>query len=998
MWSQASIATGTDTAPAFRREESTKLHGVARTSLDTRGRCGRFKECMTAAMDYDLDRLAQPEVEPTQFDLDRLGPTEFEHMIQSLAIAELGIQVTTFGAGKDGGREATFEGKVAAPRDAGLGLWDGYGIVQAKTIRFAGVPAKNAETLVASIGSELTRFMPSNGNKPERAPKPDYYIVATNARLSPAGDTGGVDSLKQLLRDHPVGLRGHSVWHYEHICRLLDIHDGVRKTYAGFITAGDILSKLRDMLDGGAAQVGDALKAHAALQIAAREDLNLETSEFSGAEKLDLSQIAIDLPGRMQDDTDVMVVRHILSAGDGSLRSEIRGGLPYGFVVIGGPGQGKSTLGQIICQSYRVGLLDAMNIGITPRIDKAIAGTKARLAELKLAIPRNRRWPAFVDLSAFADALAERPAMTAVEYVAQQLRNQGASITPAQVASWLASWPWVLVLDGLDEVPARESRLAVVSALNELIVESRLNNWDVMIVCTTRPQGYDGEFSELDPQQMELRNLLPSEGLDYGRRIVNKKFAEDPEKTARVLARMTEASKQPHSAKLMQTPLQVSIMEYLLEELNAVPSTRHELFDGFYRAIYSRESGKAGHLGKLLKVHSEQVEWVHEQAALYFQVRSEEVGASSVSISESDIVDLFTKRLREQEFDDSEINSLASELNKATKQRLVLLVPRRKDQITFEVKSLQEYMAARAVTVGDPRDVFDRLDILAPSAYWRNTWQLAVGRLYSQRPHERDALLERLRRLDTETPLGRFIGQGARLAIDLLEGDFALAVPAHRKSLLALSMTQVTRWPGPELKRLSTIARAAMNSTDTSARALVGDAVTDAFNSTGRSKVGAVAILRDWHKDSGASGIFARARLNDDDSWRPDNERAVGRTKISIAEVFGGIVRSMDLSDEEANIWANAGRFLGEVSVVDPVTPAEAVTISRAELPNLLPAQLVEIMSDLPTQDFLISVANAVPISSAPASIVMRRIMVAVVESLPVGQHKLLSAPGSGLF
>jgi len=952
---------------------------------------------MIAPMDYDLDRMAQPESEPTQFDLDRLGSTEFEHMIQALAIAELGIQVTTFGAGKDDGREATFEGKVTAPRDAGLALWDGYGIIQAKTIRFAGVPAKNAEKLVTSIGSELQQFIPSKGNKADRAPKPDYYIVATNARLS-AGPAGGVDNLKELLRDHPVGLRGHSVWHYEHICRLLDIHDGVRKTYAGFITAGDILSKLQDMLDGGAAQVGPALQTHAALQIAAREDLNLETSEFSGTEKLDLSQIAIDLPARLSDDTDVMVVEHILSAGDGSLRSEIRGDLPYGFVVIGGPGQGKSTLGQIICQAYRVGLLDAMRIEITPKIDKAIAGTKARLTELKLAIPRNRRWPAFVDLSAFADALAETPAMTAVEYVAQQLRNQGASITPAQVASWLASWPWVLVLDGLDEVPARESRNAVVAALNELIVESRLHNWDLMIVCTTRPQGYDGEFSELNPQQIELRNLSPKEGLNYGRRIVNKKFAEDPEKTARVLARLTEASEQPHSSKLMQTPLQVSIMEYLLEELTSVPSTRHELFDGFYRAIYGRESGKAGHLGKLLKVYSEQVEWVHEQAALYLQVRAEEVGASSVSVSENDIVDLFVKRLREQEFDESVISSLASELNRATKQRLVLLVPRTKDQITFEVKSLQEYMAARAVTAGDPGDVFDRLDLLAPSAYWRNTWQLAVGRLYSQRPHERDALLERLRRLDTETPLGRFIGQGARLAIDLLEDDFALAVPAHRKSLLALAMTQVTRWPGPELKRLSTIARAAMNGTDRSARTLVGDAVADAFSSTGRAKVGAVAILRDWHKDSGASGIFARARLDGDYSWRPDNDRAVTRAKSSIASVFGGIVRGMDLSEEETLIWSRAGHFLREVSVVNPVTPAEAVTISRGELPEMLPAQLVGILSDTHTLDFLISVANAVPITSAPASIVLRRILVAVVQSRPVGQHKLLSAPGSGLF
>jgi len=949
-------------------------------------------------MDYDLDCMASPEAEPTQFDLDRLGPTEFEHMIQALAIAELGITVTTFGAGKDGGREATFAGKVVAPRDASLALWDGYGIVQAKTIRFSGDPAKNAEILISSIGSELGRFMPANGNKPERSPKPDYYIVATNARLSPAGAVGGIDSLKDLLTNHEVALQGHSVWHYEHICRLLDIHDGVRKTYAGFITAGDILSKLHEMLDASTALVGTALKSHAALQIAAREDLKLETSEFSGTDKLDLSEIAIDLPGRTPDESDVMVVRHILTAGDGSLRNSVRGSQPYGFVVIGGPGQGKSTLGQILCQTYRVGLLNGLTTSISPKVDRAIARTKARLIELNLPIPRNRRWPAFVDLSVFADELASHPEMTAVEFVAKQLRNQGASIGPAQVASWLASWPWVLVLDGLDEVPARDSRYAVIRALDALIVESRMSDWDLLIVCTTRPQGYAGEFSELDPEQLELRNLTPKEGLDYGRRIVNKKFAEDPEKSAKVLARLTEASEQTHSSKLMQTPLQVTIMEYLLEELTAVPSTRHELFDGFYKAIYARESGKAGHLGSLLKLYSEQVEWVHEQTALFLQVRSETVGAASVSVSEKNVVDLFVRRLQEQEFDESEIERLSTELNKATKERLVLLVPRTEDQITFEVKSLQEYMAARAVTTGDPASVFDRLDLLAPSAYWRNTWQLAAGRMYSERPHERDALLERLRRLDTGTPLGQFLGLGARLAIDLLEDDFALAVPAHRKSLLALAMTQVNRWAGPDLKRLSAIARSAMNGTDRNARALVGDAIGEAFSSTGRAKISAVAVLRDWQKDSGASGIFARTRLEGDYSWRPKNDHAVSRAKSSIAAVLSGTVARRELSEEESHLWTRARANLDSISVVNPVTAAEAVTVSRAELSDQLPTHLVRMFADPRMQEFLVSVANAVPVESAPAAIVLRRIMGNALQSIPVGHEGLLSSQGSGLF
>lgn len=163
------------------------------------------------------------------YDLDRLGALEFEHMVQALAAAELGTSVTVFGAGPDGGREATFRAsKSRAPGDAG-GEWDGYGIVQAKSQRFAGDVGANASALVASVRAELNLFVARNGQSPVRTPSPKNYIVATNARLS-AGQGGGIDRVLGALRDHPVGLSGYAVWHYEHICRLLDRHVGIRKT------------------------------------------------------------------------------------------------------------------------------------------------------------------------------------------------------------------------------------------------------------------------------------------------------------------------------------------------------------------------------------------------------------------------------------------------------------------------------------------------------------------------------------------------------------------------------------------------------------------------------------------------------------------------------------------------------------------------------------------------------------------------------------------------
>lgn len=918
-------------------------------------------------------------------------------MIQALAIAELGVTVSVFGAGPDGGREATFQVDAPPAATPSAGVWSGYGIVQAKTIRFAQDPAKNASSLVAATRAELDKFVPRGTAKPERTPAPTAYIIATNARLS-AAPGGGVDEILNLLATHRVGLTGYAVWHYEHICRLLDLHIGVRKTYAGFVTPGDILARLADVLDGSPGKLGTTLKSHAASQLAARETLKLETTEITDQNKVRLSEVAIDLPGHGYLGVERRVVQHVLEAGDASLRNSQRGENPYGFVILGGPGQGKSTLGQIIAQAYRVGLLEEVEHSITPQIDAAIRDTKACLRDLGLAIPRNRRWPVVIDLAAFADALLDSPALTAVEYVARQLRSQGASIDGGQVAAWLSTWPWLLVLDGLDEVPAQSSRTAVVAALNDLIVESRVGDWDLLVVCTTRPQGYNGEFSELAAEQLTLRNLRPEEGAGYARRIVRAKYGQDVEKAHRIQSDLQKAIEQPHTSRLMQTPLQVTIMEFLVEELAAVPDTRHELFDGYYRAIYARESRKAGRFGQMLRSHQEQVDWVHEQIGFHLQRSSEISGESDVSIAEQAVVDLFRMRLESDEFTGDDVNHLSEELDRAAKQRLVLLVARTPGNLSFEVRPLQEYMAARAIVTGPSDVVYERLATLAPSAYWRNTLQLAIGRLYTTRPHDRDGIIERVRRLNADSTLGSFLGYGSRLAIDLLDDDFANAVPAHRRSMLVLALDQVTRWPGPELKRLASITKDVVNGRDSRGQQLVLEALAEAWRSTGRSRISAVGILRDWEKDAGEAGKFARNRLHSDPSWRPVSDRRIPMKRRSVDAVLETAMDEAGLSQVECSAWERLeDALLKHVTVPVDITPAELVTVSRADSVWSLSAEAFTLLSDPVTLAVVAKVCNSTGLSEAAAPITLRRAVSRVDQVLSRGNDSALTPLGSNL-
>lgn len=937
--------------------------------------------------------------ETVDYDFSRLGALEFEHMIQALAIAELGISVTTFGAGKDGGREATFSGKVTAPNDENLTHWDGYGIVQAKTIRFLSEEKNDAKSVAAAVKTELDAFVARNGEDPARDNPPKYYLLATNVRLSPVEETGGIDVVAKVLREHPVKLSNFAIWHYEHLCRLLDKNEGIRRTFAAFITPGDVLSRMMDVLGGSSRDLGSVLQLNAAKQIAVRETLKLETGEITDTAKVRLSDIAIDLPSRVTAmDTHVMTVQHILQRGDHSLRNSHALDEAYAFVVIGGPGQGKSTIGQIVAQAYRVALLEDVSTSITPAIDRALVETKRRLEEVGLPVPRNKRWPIVLDAASFADSLLENPELTVIEYAAKQLRDQSAEIATHQLASWLAIWPWALVLDGLDEVPARASRGAVVTAINDLITESRMQNWDLLIIGTTRPLGYENEFAELNPEELELKALTPDEGFVYGKKIAETKLAGDPEAIDTVTAHLKEASLQAHSRRLMTTPLQVSIMEFLLEELAEVPSTRHELFDGYYKAIYARESKKAGYLGRLLKKHREEVEWVHQRVAAGLQVQSEGNGEALSALPEADITLFFRDQLEERGYAEAKITQLSDDLDKATKQRLVLLVPRGEDQITFEVRSLQEYMAARWITAGDLDLVLDRLRALAPSAYWRNAWLLSAGRLYTSRPQDRDTFLERLRQWDNESVVAAFLGLGARMALELLEDDFAMAVPRHYRSLLELAMTSLNRWNGVDTKRLTKITRQAISGDDEMARQIVVSKLEEGVSSGSRAHLGAIAILQRWEKDHDKVGALARTLLQNV-NWHPDDDKLRMQNLMkapagdALAEYIDPAATALSPGLE---LWPAAKDLMNEVDVqVNDASPSETFGYSYRDLPSK--ALGAEVFAYPAVQTIMVHAANAVPISRAPIAIIARRLLLAADESLPRGEAaRLFERLGTG--
>ena len=140
------------------------------------------------------------------------SPDSFEQFIRALSLKVIGPGVTVFGNGPDGGREATFQGKINFPFPPNT-AWDGYGVLQAKFKEKVEDTQKDQKWAKSQLEDELKVWI-SNDN---RTPKPDYFIFCTNVELSSAAN-GGKDAIIQIFEDNKAaaGLKDYAIWDANH--------------------------------------------------------------------------------------------------------------------------------------------------------------------------------------------------------------------------------------------------------------------------------------------------------------------------------------------------------------------------------------------------------------------------------------------------------------------------------------------------------------------------------------------------------------------------------------------------------------------------------------------------------------------------------------------------------------------------------------------------------------------------------------------------------------
>jgi hypothetical protein len=703
---------------------------------------------------------------------EQLDPERFQHFCQALIAKEYpGTQCFPVGQ-RDGGLDAiqVLVGKDKEKR-----------IFQIKFVREPQNSKDDRKWLLKTMNKELPKLrelISTHGKITE-------YILVTNVPGTAFPKHGSIDTLNELLEatlDVPI-----RAWWRDDLDRRCDTAADVKWSYPELLRGSDVLQALATSLghDLTIPRI-EALKAFAVDQYEIDSEVRFKQVELSNK----LLNLFVDVPAivpvqklenRRKEENRALEVRAALR------RIQSKGGLsepvsssadpwdtdsndaPIGAATLllddelaklvdlvileGGPGQGKSTVAQYICQVHRMRVLGKSVLSEIPDYHR----------------PRAVRFPIKIDLREYATWLAgknpfvidkdeSRPsnASKALESFIAALvaeKSGGRTFTVDDFAAVARSSAMLVVLDGLDEVAEVSLRNEVVREISAAARRLKETAASLQILITTRPSALS-EVSDFPASlfaKWSLAQLTRSLIDEYASRWIRTRNLTTKE-ASDIRRTLSEKLDQSHMRELARNPMQLTILLSVIHTRGgSLPDKRTALYDIYVELFLARESEKSDIVKKrqdlLIDVHR-YLAWVlHSEA---------ETGRTLGEIETNRLHEV----LREYLTSEGRDPSLSDELFTGLAQRVVFLVGAVEGIFEFEVQPLREYFAGRFLyetapysPVGNPRSGTkdERFDAVARNMYWQNVTRFYAG-CFSK--GELPALVDRLEVLCTDSNLG----------------------------------------------------------------------------------------------------------------------------------------------------------------------------------------------------------------------------------------------------
>jgi hypothetical protein len=679
------------------------------------------------------------------YELTRLDANTFEHLANTLALKVLGAGHTGFGPGPDAGRDGYFEGP--APYPSTNNSWSGIWYIQSKFLR-PHLSKDPQKWLLDRISEEISAFTQPNSPRVW----PDNWIIVTNIETSGAPQTGSFDKARAAIQKvRPQLAKRFHIWGGRKVLDLLALYPEIGEYYGEFVTPGQVLSQLYAQTLDSRAQVEQVIRYLIVTQFIEQQYTKLEQAGSTTDNRPGIQRLYADVPfvssfHKVNGMAAAMLAKalaqnHRIGAvnADPQLwsawqRDPARARI---WFVKGGPGQGKSTLTQYISQIQRAALILHPNGPTVTPAQRALAEEVRDVASRTELWPLSPRIPISIDLKEFAFWFGQKPDGVTdriIGFLTERLTRQiGEEVKVGTLRRAFGSARWLFVFDGLDEVPG-DVKDAVANEVRHFVDDMLVGyGADASVICTSRPQGYSGQFGSLNAAVIELVNLSREQALACAKPLLALDRSDSERRS--YVETLRAALQSPTVAAIMTTPLQAHIMAVIVRDGGKPPERKWQLFDTFYQVIKKREANRNlpdRALAKLLQEGDKLLKAIHNRLGFELHARAETSQGAVTSLARKELQTIVHEVV--SQLQDDNIAETVNTLMRATTDRLVLVsTPESGDSVRFDIRPLQEFFAAEHIYQSGEPDVFvERIRAIAGDSHWREVMHFLLSALVEQ--------------------------------------------------------------------------------------------------------------------------------------------------------------------------------------------------------------------------------------------------------------------------